>query len=640
MLLLGLGAQGVSAEEPYLGYFKDSMQELIDLNILRGVPVNGGIDYKPDETITRLEFSILMLRVLDQEDIEITKVTNFKDVKKTDWFYEAVQRAAQLKITSGKSDGTFAPKEHVTREQIASMMNNVLEQKGIVLPEGDISTFSDYKKVSSYAGTSMKRIVGARILAGTNNKLNPQGDADRGMTSAFLVRMLDVLKKGEKPVSPKYYVGTATATETVKGKEYPSFADAKAAATGANQVVLKDNKIIYMKKGQVTNSSLSAILDIKDKSVSGSTLIGLEKGTAAEYIESDEHSVKVKFGKRTGFVKMENALLIPEIQVKGRSYYKVTKGYIYHYTFNSFTNTYYAPYKYGKSDSDMPEGEYYSDNGSTYTNKTDGKKYTAYQYFNMMPLYTKTSYTAEELNNFVKENKPDWIKTEVVLETMGNKFKAIEAEHNINAMYLLAHAIHETKWGTNEKALVRNNLFGIGAQDGTDGLIEFDSYDECLDTLVFNLITKKEDNYFLESSYRYHEAFLGNKDLGMNVFYATDPYWGQKIAGFMNQIDEKLGGKERNKYDIAITLVENAKTKVRKTPTVPLDHSNILYQLKWTGTPVLVLDTVVTEKEGTWLEVVPKNIEGVEYSSKAYMYSHGGPASHGEKNMGRIELAK
>jgi beta-N-acetylglucosaminidase len=637
VLLFGLGFQSATANDGLDDeQFKDEMRRLIELGILEGFEENGKIVYKPKENVTRAQFAKLIIHTLGEEDLVVTSPKNFSDVKTKDWFYNKVQQAAQLGIVNGRTDGTFDPNGTVSRQEIAKMISKAFEYKGITLPEKDISSYKDVFKVSDYAKIPIAQMVGAGILNGYNNYLDPNGNSTRGMTSAFLVRMLDALKKYEEPAEPKYFVATATANETVQGKEYPSLAEAKAAATGVNDVVMKDDKIVYMKKGQVTNSSASDTVDIDDQA--GYNLIGLESGTAAEYIESSENTVKVKFGTKTGFIEMENALLIPEIQIKGRSYYEVDNGYLYHHTFNARTNSFYAPYKYGKSDSDMPNGGYYSDNGSTYTSKADGKKYTAYQYFNMMPLYTKTSYTAEELNQFVKEHKPNGVDS-TVLETMGEKFKANEQEHNINAMYLLAHSIHESKWGTNEKAIARKNLFGIGAQDGTDGLTTFESYDANLDSLVFNLIKKKEDNYFLESSYRYNEAFLGNKDLGMNVFYATDPYWGQKIAGFMNQIDEKLGGKERNKYNIAVTLVEDARTKVRSTPTVAPNNTNKLYDFKWTGTPVLVLDTVETENEGTWLEVVPKNLNGVVYP-KAYMYSHGGPASYGIKNMGILELAK
>lgn len=41
-----------------------------------------------------------------------------------------------------------------------------------------------------------------------------------------------------------------------------------------------------------------------------------------------------------------------------------------------------------------------------------------------------------------------------------------EELHGTNALYLLAHAIHESNWGKSKIARDKNNLFGIGANDG------------------------------------------------------------------------------------------------------------------------------------------------------------------------------
>ena len=41
----------------------------------------------------------------------------------------------------------------------------------------------------------------------------------------------------------------------------------------------------------------------------------------------------------------------------------------------------------------------------------------------------------------------------------------------------------------------------------------------------------------------YHGAFLGDKASGMNVSYASDPYWGESAAHWMWQLDEYVSGK-------------------------------------------------------------------------------------------------
>jgi beta-N-acetylglucosaminidase len=623
VLLFGINVQNVSADDGLeKAYFKVPMRELIELGIIEGEEVNGKTDYQHDRTLTRAEFAIFMVRILGEQDTPVTKPINFKDVPVGSWYYEPIQQIAQLGIVKGTSATTFSPKDYITREQIAAIMDKVLVEQGVVLPEADLSSYKDADKVSSYFKTSMQRIVGAGILAGSNNQLNPKGYASRGMTSAFLDRMLKYAK-------PVYYIGTITAKETIQGKKYSSFETAKAAATGADQVVQKYKKVVSMKSGQVTSSVNAPRVDLWNDPTFNHIIIGVAAGTPVEFLESNENWIKAKFGEKVGYIKASQAFLIPDVQVKGESYYEVVDGLLYHRVYNARTHE-HKSYLFGRSDAEMPAGKYTSKNGGLYTSLETGKTYEAHQYFNKLPLYTKTSYTAEDLNRYVKENKPSTIGN-TVLETMGQKFKEIEEKHNINAMYMLSHAILESNWGTSKYAVENYNLFGIDAYDGTEEAGKYNSYDEGLDALV-NRLTNPNSGFFTKD-FKYQGAFLGNKDLGMNVFYAADPYWGQKIAGQMHRIDVALQGNERNKYDIAVTLTKGATTKVRSTPTV---GDNLLYELSVTGTPVLVLDVIETKSEGIWYEIAPKNLNGADYP-KAYVYSHG--ASYGT-NMKLLNLAQ
>ena len=56
---------------------------------------------------------------------------------------------------------------------------------------GSISSFDDAAKVSGYATTAMKWAVGAGIIGGSNNKLDPQGNATRAQVAVMLHRFLN-----------------------------------------------------------------------------------------------------------------------------------------------------------------------------------------------------------------------------------------------------------------------------------------------------------------------------------------------------------------------------------------------------------------------------------------------------------------
>jgi hypothetical protein len=155
----------------------------------------------------------------------------------------------------------------------------------------------------------------------------------------------------------------------------------------------------------------------------------------------------------------------------------------------------------------------------------------------------KASYTADELDNFIKTYSPN-----SPLNGTGKYFVSSANKYGLNAGYLLAHAIHESAWGTSQIAKDKNNLFGFKAVDSNpyDGAASFNNIADGIDYCA-NYISQ---NYINTTNWTYYGGFLGDKSEGMNVEYASDPYWGEKIAGYMHLLDSLYGNRELNKYPL------------------------------------------------------------------------------------------
>ena len=121
----------------------------------------------------------------------------------------------------------------------------------------------------------------------------------------------------------------------------------------------------------------------------------------------------------------------------------------------------------------------------------------------------------------------------------------MEVKYGVNALYLMAHAIHESAWGTSDIAYDKHNLFGYGAVDSDpySGAYTYDSFSGSVEDAAKKVST----NYLSPKGSFYNGAFLGNKGAGMNVKYASDPYWGEKIAGHMYRADQYISGLDSNK---------------------------------------------------------------------------------------------
>ena len=119
----------------------------------------------------------------------------------------------------------------------------------------------------------------------------------------------------------------------------------------------------------------------------------------------------------------------------------------------------------------------------------------------------------------------------------GATFKEAEERYGVNALYLMAHSALESAWGRSQIARDKNNFFGIAAYD-TSPYLSAKSFDN-VDKGILGAAKWIRQNYYDQG-----RTHLGNKASGMNVLYASDPYWGEKIASIMMTINSKLGEKD------------------------------------------------------------------------------------------------
>jgi hypothetical protein len=97
-----------------------------EINILKGKGVTSDDElFSPQSNVTRAEFAgwIANAYGLSGEDIE----NDFKDLDKDSPYYEAVLAAYDQGIVSGKDDGSFDPNGEVSREEMAVMIANALD---------------------------------------------------------------------------------------------------------------------------------------------------------------------------------------------------------------------------------------------------------------------------------------------------------------------------------------------------------------------------------------------------------------------------------------------------------------------------------------------------------------------------------
>ena len=237
--------------------------------------------------------------------------------------------------------------------------------------------------------------------------------------------------------------------------------------------------------------------------------------------KSDDKRLAITISGLSGYMKTEDLQAL-DASKDFIPYYESDGYHFYHYVAQN------ASIPVASHLSDMEVGKkYYSADGLHF----DG--FNLENPFLFKDLTEATNYSAEDLDKVFSLLNID----NSLLENKGATFKEAEEHYHINALYLLAHSALESDWGRSKIAKDKNNFFGITAYDTTPYL-SAKTFDD-VDKGILGATKWIKENYIDRG-----RTFLGNKASGMNVEYASDPYWGEKIASVMMKINEKLGGKD------------------------------------------------------------------------------------------------
>ena len=270
-----------------------------------------------------------------------------------------------------------------------------------------------------------------------------------------------------------------------------------------------------------------------------------------------------------GYVNQNQVQIVKKSSAKSISHYKVSDGWIVHaLTYNMNQTNYAGQIRVGKAPSYLVQGNtYYSYDGHYFytdysimledykaenRNRAVNAQNPYFNYFQYLPFRSMTSYNSDSLDASV----------EVMLSSMygggssklratGNSMIQNQNTYGVNGLLMLSIAANESAWGTSSIAQNKNNLFGLNAVDSSPGT-SADTYADvntCIKNFAQGYMSK---GYLHPSDWRYFGGFLGNKASGVNVKYASDPYWGEKAAAIAWNLDEKMGNQDQFEYTIGI----------------------------------------------------------------------------------------
>lgn len=181
----------------YISPFKDVNKtdwfyDAVRFVLENGLMVGTGTDtFEPELLVTR-GMLVTILHRLENQPPALNG--NFTDVMPDDYYYDAVAWAQQNNIILGINETKFGSNESITREQLATILYRyyLYKNNGAAGIGDDLSGFEDGYMISEYALPSLQWAVGEGLIKGRGeNTLAPNGNATRAEIAVILQRFIE-----------------------------------------------------------------------------------------------------------------------------------------------------------------------------------------------------------------------------------------------------------------------------------------------------------------------------------------------------------------------------------------------------------------------------------------------------------------
>ncbi|MCD7854541.1 MAG: S-layer homology domain-containing protein [Clostridiales bacterium] len=169
------------------------------INYLAGLKVvNGYTDgsFLPKNNVTRADFIIMLLNALG---ISGTAESNLTDVRADKYYANYVGLAKDLGIAQGYSDGTFAPEAYISRQDMMVLtwraFTSMTDAETDTADETVLDDFADKDDISAYAEEAVSAMVSMGVVSGTNEGIEPKANTTRAQTAVIMYNILKLIEE-------------------------------------------------------------------------------------------------------------------------------------------------------------------------------------------------------------------------------------------------------------------------------------------------------------------------------------------------------------------------------------------------------------------------------------------------------------
>jgi exopolysaccharide biosynthesis protein len=174
---------------------KDIVEEMADVGIINGMEENGKMVFKPDSSITRIQFAAIICKSLgiDADDYVSERLT-FTDTDKIQpWGVNYIKAMTSMGYINGRSDDNgettyFDPDSSISRAEAFTIIGRTIDSQ----TQAPL-TYSDAAQIPSWAREAFGKLAALGIITGfEDNSIKPNNTTTRAEAAALVSKLMKI----------------------------------------------------------------------------------------------------------------------------------------------------------------------------------------------------------------------------------------------------------------------------------------------------------------------------------------------------------------------------------------------------------------------------------------------------------------
>lgn len=173
--------------------------------------------FNPEAYMTRVEFVNALLKVLSNDNLNVSIPNKFSDVSKANPNYDNILRSQQLGLVYGYPNGTFQPERVMLRSEAQSVISHIT--KDMTADKAILDQFKDAADIPAWATNVYAKTINYGIYVNhpDSRELRPADSLTRAEAAVLLAKLRDRLG-----LVKSQYIGATIVEHLDVNKKAPS----------------------------------------------------------------------------------------------------------------------------------------------------------------------------------------------------------------------------------------------------------------------------------------------------------------------------------------------------------------------------------------------------------------------------------